>query len=88
MVRGLLEHKLVYKRSEVQFVAQPYRDPHPFPLSRERARGNFVVQVAVAHLHRSVVNCRDDAVLPFGLQLVAHSNGDIVRRIGTNADAP
>ncbi len=25
--------------------------PHPFPLSPGRARGNFVVQMAVAHLH-------------------------------------
>jgi hypothetical protein len=27
--------------------------PHPFPLSRERARGNFVVQVVIIHLHKA-----------------------------------
>ena len=27
--------------------------PHPFPLSRERARGNGMVQVAVGHLHKT-----------------------------------
>ncbi len=27
--------------------------PHPFPLSRERARGKFAVQVLVTHLHKT-----------------------------------